>query len=174
MKTSLPARVPGGSHRPPPAHICLEPGGRPLPKTCEGGGAGAAEPRGVMGSLDPSSAVNFTSGHREQLLAKVPLYLVKGPLSPHEKKPKTKTQKQHTPPAPKTKTMKQSTVFITLLLSRETSPSHESRRCSDVMVCRLRACSCGLGTVIFAGTREQLAGAADIWYHTRHCPNRTE
>lgn len=107
MRASALAGGPGGSHRPPPGPICPRVAPQSSVETSVWGRAGTVELPDVSSRGEASSAVNFSFDPQEELLVKVPLYLVKGHTHTHK-----------------------ITAFISLLFSQEASLSHKRRCCS--------------------------------------------
>lgn len=78
MRASALAGGPGGSHRPLPGPICPRVAPQSSVETSVWGRAGTVELHDVTSRGEASSAVNFSFDPQEELLVKVPLYLVKG------------------------------------------------------------------------------------------------
>lgn len=147
MRASALAGGPGGSHRPPPGPICPHVAPQSSVETSVWGRAGTVELHDVSSRGEASSAVNFSFDLQEELLVKVPLYLVKG---------HTHTQNHclyFSPVLPRS-------IFIT----------------QEKVLLWVRGCEVSdydIGGAIFIGTEEHLAGAADIWFHSHGLKSRS-
>lgn len=147
MRASALAGGPGGSHRPPPGPICPRVAPQSSVETSVWGRAGTVELHDVSSRGEASSAVNFSFDLQEELLVKVPLYLVKGHTHTH-----TNHCLYFSPVLPRS-------IFIT----------------QEKVLLWVRGCEVSdydIGGAIFTGTEEHLAGAADIWFHSHGLKSR--